>query len=810
MGLNFMNRLFLFVLCLISLSGYCINPSFNTFDTNSFIVDQPGNNISTRYFTNASVIWVDPNGSDTTGRRGVRAKPFKTVLVAITNAQSGDLVSVMPGTNDISNGSLGLGIPIGVHVQGSGVGQTIFTFTGVNGVMLSNNSTLSEVSVLMTAAHDNSFRYPIQTALSGATNWLVKNTFAKGDTDVFYVAPASVVDMSGTILNCQFFSAWDTFNLSAVCTSNTVINIISCDFRAWVRDGLTNGIRLVCQQGDGTVNVIGCNFEATYAFSSSVFQPILTQGNPSLNQIINLVATRIKTSNMLSGATIWDAKSSRGYINIAGGTTTPEKVTHNASGNVDFVADIRTNVSYANAFIAYDANTNRHLTLDGSGLTNLTFANIASVTNAVNSLITNGINNNARIGPGTLNYVSKFVNTSNVGDSIIINSSTNLVEQKSFAVAYTNTITNLWYSEFTSASNWRGLQLSTSLNGNDSSWLQTTHGSGYSNGDDILGIQAWSFGAPSPHAGQATGTFYPNIDNTYDIGTSSARARIVYAGPGGFLAGANANMNFGAVSGYGFGIASDHINVFNSLSGVIAQFTINPSANAAGMDLDTSHYLMGGGSPSSPTAYMKIPDQGLIQFGTNNTATTTPQGYRLQGIQGTGANIPGGNLFIMGGASTGTNSSGHVGFITATNDTATGSAVNGYQYRTFISAHPVNLTESTATLIFNVALASTKSCGMRVMATTTAGDGTDLQSVSETFAVAAVNKAGTVTTTVSASAPSATLTSSGTLTTTWTAVANGNGIDVKCSAVSSLTQTNLQTRWRCEMDGEGTLLTTAQ
>jgi hypothetical protein len=71
--------------------------------------------------------------------------------------------------------------------------------------------------------------------------------------------------------------------------------------------------------------------------------------------------------------------------------------------------------------------------------------------------------------------------------------------------------------------------------------------------------------------------------------------------------------------------------------------------------------------------------------------------------------------------------------------------------------------------------------------------------------VGAVNKAGTVTAAISA-VVNTTAVSSGTLTTTWTAVANGAGLDIKNSAVSSLTQTTLATTWRVEIDTEDTAL----
>jgi hypothetical protein len=109
------------------------------------------------------------------------------------------------------------------------------------------------------------------------------------------------------------------------------------------------------------------------------------------------------------------------------------------------------------------------------------------------------------------------------------------------------------------------------------------------------------------------------------------------------------------------------------------------------------------------------------------------------------------------------------------------------------------LTESSATAVVTISLASGKSCGVRVFATTRADDATNFQEVSDSFNVAAINKAGTVTPAISAVA-TANAVSSGTLSTAWTVVANGNGLDIKNNAVSSLTQTTLKTKWRIEVD----------
>lgn len=190
-----------------------------------------------------------------------------------------------------------------------------------------------------------------------------------------------------------------------------------------------------------------------------------------------------------------------------------------------------------------------------------------------------------------------------------------------------------------------------------------------------------------------------------------------------------------------------------------------------------------------------------LQFG---SASATATAASLFGQPGTGTDKVGGDLQISGGKSTGTGRGGAVRLQTSPSATSTGSSANTLQDRVYISAKRVNLTETTATLVFNVSLASGKYCGLHVSATTHADDGTDFQATKDDFDVSGVNKAGTVTTGISSTIVTSTAASSLTLTTTWTAVANGSGIDIKCSATSALVQTTLACRWRVEIDSDDT------
>ena len=156
-------------------------------------------------------------------------------------------------------------------------------------------------------------------------------------------------------------------------------------------------------------------------------------------------------------------------------------------------------------------------------------------------------------------------------------------------------------------------------------------------------------------------------------------------------------------------------------------------------------------------------------------------------------NRAGYGLSLVGGAATGNAHGGDV-MAKTSNLRSSGTTQQSYSTRSFISSRYVDLTESTATLFANVGVASGKYAGFEIVCTVTANDGTDYQSITSRVLVDALNKAGTVTASVT-QVDNTTAASSGTLTATYTAVANGNSVDIKCNAVSSLAQTALRIKW---------------
>lgn len=452
---------------------------------------------------------------------------------------------------------------------------------------------------------------------------------------------------------------------------------------------------------------------------------------------------------------------------------------------------------------------------DGTGT--LQWSNIlgsAAFTNEVKSIITNQTPN---LIHGTTNYIARFTpNTNEVGDSIMLQPNGNLIEWRSqyAGTPWTNSITNRIYNKVTSSAPdiWTALQFESAANANNYAKIHTTHGAGETQGNDLLELQdAWVIGSSAAHGGQQQGDITPNVDSTsvstgYLIGTSSARVKAVYTGPLGFVStSAGGVANFSSQSGFGLEFDVDRIRFWNA-SSVGQYMEATAEAVTGGLNLGVAKlkgnvfkdfgaatiYL--GGNPTS--------DAGVWAFGTNNSAATKPLEYHLTGQNGIGTDIPAGDVFLDGGRGTGAGKGGDTGFCTYSNR-ATSATANGRITRENICGHEITLTESSATLVVNVAVPSKAYIGGVLKLTTHADDTTDGQVQYDTVAFAAWNKAGTVTVIISASTPSANAATTGTLTTAITAVANGNGVDFKVNAVSSLTQTTLKTTGRIDIDSDG-------
>lgn len=282
------------------------------------------------------------------------------------------------------------------------------------------------------------------------------------------------------------------------------------------------------------------------------------------------------------------------------------------------------------------------------------------------------------------------------------------------------------------------------------------------------------------------------------------------------------------VSGLGTGVATAAANAVNAASGLLTYSIIGtsgatlPMLNANNTFSGTANFTSSNAIQVSSTTIVDSSrnlfnligiigldsDSSRIRWGASSdlllyrdAAATLQLGVdaasainqAIKSHDGSGTDKDGAGITVEGGQSTGTGRGGYVRSATSLTGT-TGSSANSYSTRSYASAKPVDLTESSATLFANVALASSKIAGFTLACTVYANDGTNYQSVTSEVRIDAVNKAGTVTATLTQT-DNTTAASSGTLTCTYTAVANGNGVDIKANAVSSLTQTVLRVKW---------------
>lgn len=188
------------------------------------------------------------------------------------------------------------------------------------------------------------------------------------------------------------------------------------------------------------------------------------------------------------------------------------------------------------------------------------------------------------------------------------------------------------------------------------------------------------------------------------------------------------------------------------------------------------------------------------------TSLTTPI---LNGGNTTGTDQAGTNSVRQGGAGTGTGRGGAIIDQTAEGDNASGSSANPFNVRRYVSAKAVDLVESSATTICQIAVPQGDAVTVHLKAMTSAGDATDRQARADEVIFAAVNKSGTMTMTAGTPVTVAAL-STGTLTTAWTIVQNGDAIQLKCNAASDLTQTFLRCRWQMEINTSDVATVTPQ
>lgn len=261
-------------------------------------------------------------------------------------------------------------------------------------------------------------------------------------------------------------------------------------------------------------------------------------------------------------------------------------------------------------------------------------------------------------------------------------------------------------------------------------------------------------------------------------------------------------------------------NLFNFKASGASKLSLSPSGTLTqnGNYVTTGTIFVGGYILITGSGGFHATGNGIMEFvdtaGTGFTSLSlgpddaTANDGTLKGASGVGTDKDGGKIIVAGGKSTGTGRGGALVGQTSPSST-TGSSANSYSTRSYFSAKEAALTESSATLFANITVAASKAFGATVNCTLMANDASDFQVLRSVLDVSAVNKGGTATVALvqtDKTQPSFT----GTLSCTYTAVVNGNSIDLKANAVSSLTQTRLGVIWSAEIDGDAVATVTPQ
>lgn len=211
--------------------------------------------------------------------------------------------------------------------------------------------------------------------------------------------------------------------------------------------------------------------------------------------------------------------------------------------------------------------------------------------------------------------------------------------------------------------------------------------------------------------------------------------------------------------------------------------------------------------------YLRSAAAATLQLGAANAAAPVRQTIRAQGSRGTtDSNVSGADLNVQAGFGTGVGSStaaGRRGDLRLQTQARMGAATTQSTAvdRFGAAGQVVTLTESSATAVLDVAVASGTAAGGTVWYTIRAADATDFQSLRGQVQWAAVNKGGTLTCTPGLVGTEVAAVSTGTLTNTASCTTGTNSISINLNAVSSLTQTTLYAYVSWQMDGTGVATT---
>jgi hypothetical protein len=401
---------------------------------------------------------------------------------------------------------------------------------------------------------------------------------------------------------------------------------------------------------------------------------------------------------------------------VAAGTN----VSFVTNGNVVTISATATNGGGTGQFV--QAGTNITAVTNGSVVTLSVSTNPVVIAGTNVTVQTNGLaytvnatssgGGGGGVGPGTLNYISKFNSTTtNVIDSIMVNTATNQVEWRSrpSGTTWTNAITNRIYAEYTSEANslWWDFISAPSQNG----YFEIVGNQGASR--TTIGINPIKIGSliieptANPISGHTAYNAYPFVNDNGSFGITSDHYHVFNSGSGGYLmqgqAASTSTLNFGHVAGYGFALSQADMGLIDNGGNIFARF-YNTGAGQQGLDIGVRQ-LMGGDTDSaykSRTSFLMFHDNNVVQIGTNNVNGSTAGTARIQGMQASGTDKPGGDFVVSSGIQTGNGNPPNLYLATSgTNGTTGVSTLGTLTNRVKISGQSGDLTLLTGQFIGN-------------------------------------------------------------------------------------------------------------
>lgn len=208
----------------------------------------------------------------------------------------------------------------------------------------------------------------------------------------------------------------------------------------------------------------------------------------------------------------------------------------------------------------------------------------------------------------------------------------------------------------------------------------------------------------------------------------------------------------------------------------------------------------------SPNQSLVMASAGVVEWGLAS-ATPVAFSHRLSAPSRAGidTNTKGSNATLLPGLGTGTAGSGDFRLQTAPGG-ASGTTADTPADRIVLASKQVTLTESSATPVMDVSIASGTIVGGTLKYTIRADDATDFQAIRGSVRFVAVNKGGTITAVIDTPGEAVAV-SSGTLTNTVTVTTGASLITLNLNAVSSLTQTTLYAYVSMDLDGQSVATT---